>query len=297
MLQTTDKTSHSSSPEISAPVALVVAFAADLARRGRYVEAERLLLGLPNDVVTPSVPDLLARVYAQQARYAEAEAQWTNAVQLDPSNEEYLACLKAAERLRSGAPWHLGARWRLATAIALIAIVLFAILVKKQPRSQPSTVSESQRVRIAAPVESPKSELPTFHLAKATVNRTDNALEIRFNDGLFSGGTRFSKAGKESLQEFAEQISSKSSSLRLELRGCTDLQRIKSENSFRDNPQLGLARAEQVALFLHQAEGFPLNRISISTAISVPEPKLPASSNLPVLSQRTVTIRVWVAED
>ena len=298
MLDATTKTAQSTTPEISAPIGLVVAFAAELARQGRHAKAERLLLSLPNEVVTPSVLDLLARVYAQLGRYSDAEAQWTNAIQLDPSNEEYLACLKAAERLRSsGAPWHRSPLWRLGAAIALTAIVVFVMLVRKRPWSQPSTNNGSHEVRVPPPVEHPKPNLPNFHLSRATVRRTGTALEIEFDDGLFSRGTRFSKAGKERLREIAGQIRSQGSGLRLELRGRTDPQRVRWDSRFRDNSHLALARAEQAALFLHQMSGLPLSRISISTAFDGLESEPPIPHSLPIRSRRTVTIRVLIAED
>jgi len=297
MLHTTTKTSQSSTPEISAPIALVMAFAADLARQGRHIEAERLLLSLPNDVVTPSVLDLLARIYAQQGLYAEAEAHWTSAVRLDPSNEEYLACLNAAEHSRSGAPWHRSRRWRVGTAVALTAIVVFAFLIWRRPRSEPNANNGSRKVTETRPLEPPKPRLLNFHLSRATVRRTDSALEIEFNDGLFSRGARFSKAGKGRLREIAGQIRSQSSGLRLELRGRTDPQRLRRDSGFQDNAHLALARAEQAALFLHQMSGLPLSRTSISTVSDGLESEPPIQRNLPVQSQRTVTIRVLISED
>ncbi len=85
---------------------LVLAQATDLARAGRYTEAEKLLA--ENTTWTqetmPEVLDLRARICAQQGRFREAHIFWSRALQLDPTNEAYVTCLL---RLRG----HRVSRW------------------------------------------------------------------------------------------------------------------------------------------------------------------------------------------
>src|SRR5437667_4862051 len=106
MTRTAAKTTESGPVALCMSIELVLASAAELARQNRHADAERLLVSLPADAITAPALDLLARIYAQQGRYGDAEAKWMSAIQLDPSNQDYLTSLKAAERFRSGAGRH-----------------------------------------------------------------------------------------------------------------------------------------------------------------------------------------------
>jgi len=80
---------------------VVLARAADLARAGRYAEAEALLQQeLRDRKATPAILDLLARIHAQQGHWREAEAAWTQALQLRPANEMYTAGLRRISQVR-----------------------------------------------------------------------------------------------------------------------------------------------------------------------------------------------------
>lgn len=73
---------------------LVLAQATDLARAGRYAEAERLLAeNVRDQEMMPATLDLRARICAQQRRFQQAHVLWTHALQLDPKNDAYIAGL------------------------------------------------------------------------------------------------------------------------------------------------------------------------------------------------------------
>jgi Uma2 family endonuclease len=73
---------------------LVLARATELARAGRYAEAESLLkASIPDLETMPAALDLLARIYAQQRRFQDAYTFWTRALQLDATNVAYQAGL------------------------------------------------------------------------------------------------------------------------------------------------------------------------------------------------------------
>jgi tetratricopeptide (TPR) repeat protein len=77
----------------------VLAQATDLARTGRYVEADRLLAENIRDLERmPAALDLRARVHAQQGQLREARSCWKRALQLDPTNEVYIAALERIKR-------------------------------------------------------------------------------------------------------------------------------------------------------------------------------------------------------
>lgn len=85
---------------------LVLAEATDLARAGRYREAERCLEeGIPEPETMPEVLDLRARICAQQGRLGDAERFWTQALQLDPQNEAYAADLRRIVQYRLPRPF------------------------------------------------------------------------------------------------------------------------------------------------------------------------------------------------
>lgn len=103
--------------------------AVELAREGRYQEAEQLLPGVVRDeeALRPAVLHLQARIYAQQGRYREAEVCWLEAVRLAPGNPRYHQALKA---LRDGVrPWpavRLAAGGLIVLAVAIVGFALLA---------------------------------------------------------------------------------------------------------------------------------------------------------------------------
>jgi nucleoid-associated protein YgaU len=102
----------------------VVARAAQLARRGRYPEAEQVLLGsTAGRDASPAALDLLARIRAQQGRFADAERLWSRATELDPANQTYAAGLRLAAGKRRGAA-RPAVRWAVAAGV-LVVLVLF----------------------------------------------------------------------------------------------------------------------------------------------------------------------------
>jgi tetratricopeptide (TPR) repeat protein len=105
---------------------VTLARAAELARAGRYGQAEALLLEVtqgPN--VTPSSLDLLARIHAQQGRLLEAQSSWRRAAQLDPSNDAYHAGLRRIARIQRRPIW-LGTLSPVLVGLALLVFVAFA---------------------------------------------------------------------------------------------------------------------------------------------------------------------------
>jgi len=91
---------------------VMLAQAMELARAGSYEAAEALIEPLRRDEFTGRIAtDLLARIRAQQKRFAEAHALWAELCQVDPQNESYKGALKQADgRL---AKQRHSRRWRL----------------------------------------------------------------------------------------------------------------------------------------------------------------------------------------
>jgi type VI secretion system protein ImpK len=77
--------------------------ATELARAGRYAEAESLLSPNGQPAEMPRDLDLLARMAAQQGRYADARRFWEAALKIEPENNAYILCLEHLEQAKQGA--------------------------------------------------------------------------------------------------------------------------------------------------------------------------------------------------
>lgn len=98
-----------------------LAHASDLARSGRYAEAETVIQDAIRDRdASPAILDLLARIHAQQRHWKEADAAWSQARHLDPQNEEYVAGLKRILKMK---------HWRIFPRILLLIIMSLLIVL------------------------------------------------------------------------------------------------------------------------------------------------------------------------
>ena len=68
--------------------------ATELARSGRYLEAEGILSPNGHPSETPRDLDLLARIAVQQGRASDARRLWEHALEEDPKNSAYKECLQ-----------------------------------------------------------------------------------------------------------------------------------------------------------------------------------------------------------
>ena len=74
--------------------------AAELARSGRYLEAEALLCRRAELPSNPEDLDLLASIAAQQRQYDRAGDLWNKALAMKPGEESFLQALEALQRVR-----------------------------------------------------------------------------------------------------------------------------------------------------------------------------------------------------
>ena len=246
---------------------VVLCCATLFARDGLYDSAERLLAAIPAESATADVFDLLARIYAQQKRYPDAEAQWTHAIQLDPANRDYQRCVREAERRRLY-PASFARKWILGILLILVALV--------------ATLSLWEWTRAPAHVK----VAPAQPLTETQVQRSASPTEFRFSGPLFSSGTRFTRVGGNQIRKIGRQIRAAS---RIEIIGQTDSQQLKPRSKYRDNQELGLARASAVALLLHNEFGIPLTKMTVASGGPPDLGDRLASGH----ERRTAVIRVW----
>lgn len=101
---------------------LLFSEASKLARNGYYPDAELLVrqsLCTPSGL-RPALWNLLAKIYAQQGRYMDAESCWREALVLAPGTLEYLEGIQTIARESLKRPIAAGLKW-------VVASLLFAV--------------------------------------------------------------------------------------------------------------------------------------------------------------------------
>lgn len=102
---------------------LRLARATDMARSGRFLEAEALLRPFGEQPKDALELDLLARIAVQRWRFEEARSLWEAAIRSDPANEQYRKCIFKLDVRKA----RLEA-WARIAGISLTAVIFGAIL-------------------------------------------------------------------------------------------------------------------------------------------------------------------------
>jgi tetratricopeptide (TPR) repeat protein len=135
--------------------------AAELARAGRYSQAEVILQQIDkNRDLRPLILDLRAKMFAQQGRYIEAYACWTEALSISPGNTEYSEAIEALRARALYRPWIRPARMVAATLV-FVLVVVGAFVLGQRTRTD-SFKAENSRAAITESVREsrPKQETP-----------------------------------------------------------------------------------------------------------------------------------------
>lgn len=227
--------------------------AAELARAGKYFEAECLLEHLIKEGnELPAIFDLMARIRAQQGRLLEAQSYWADAIQLSNSKDIYRTALKRIEHLQTGPPW-IG---RIRQLVLGLAILLSLILITGV------TIPLLRKIRIPdhpqrlGPVrETPltPAKIPpqmNINIRGAMIKGKDDYLEIAFINGLFSRKTDLSQEAKAILDLLAEELRPYEGKIQVNVEGHTDNLPILNGWIFQDNISLGMQRAVTVIDYL-----------------------------------------------
>ena len=295
----------SSSGDAGTSPELLLACAADLARAGRYQDAERLLAAIPEQFLPSQSLDLRARIAGQQRRHEEARAYWGQALLQDPTNAELQAVARAIERWCSPNLWTrmslavLGTPFRrVATAAMLLGAVLCALwsVDHVAPTLRPRAVSSPPVMTSAtsiAPRESSvvrDARLDQLQVPGSAIRKLAAGVEVVFVHGLFSDGLTLTQSGREALTKLAGQLRPYGQALHVEIEGRADSMPVRPGGRFPTNSQLALARAEYVAVFLHSAGSIPLSRAALSASSEV-DGSLSTPEKFS-LAERTVVLRL-----
>ncbi len=268
--------------------------ATDLARRGRYDEAETPLQELvqPGQVL-PEVWDLFARVKAQQGRLAEAAAMWKQAARVDPGNEVYEAGLRRIaqiERHRKGRPIVL-------TVGIGVALVVFVGIITwkswdrgKRKESSPLNLSQNEPVT-SGTVQAAKLDL---RAPGVVIHSEANALVATFEAGVFSQGTSLTPEARTALTTLGRQLEPYSDRISVVVTGHADNIPVPEWLPYRDNIDLGYRRAIAVIDHLRASAQLPSSAFAARSLGKYGTPYDHATPESRVRN-RTVIIRIFLS--
>lgn len=273
--------------------------AAELARAGKYLEAECLLLHLIQEgCESPVIYDLLARIRAQQGRLLEAQSYWADASRLKPTKGCYRAALKRIEHLQTAPAWIVRLRpllVGLSLLICLILIITTAVLnleKLKLPAAKTATAVDPQPAA-TPPVKPPphiRIDIPGVNL-----DYRDDQAVITFESGLFSRQTELRPEAKAMLDLLAEQLQPYKGKILANIEGHTDDLPIINNWIYRDNIALGMQRAVTVIEYLRLKGDFPAKMFKASSTGEL-HSLYPNDTLSNRLRNRTVVIRITGAQ-
>ncbi|MFI5610670.1 tetratricopeptide repeat protein [Amycolatopsis sp. NPDC051903] len=286
---------------------LLLAEAADLARRGDYAGAAALLERDATDDTARL--DLLARVHAQAGDFDLADAAWARVLELAPESASAQAGRRVISRVRSGRLRRRPVGRRLAAAgVGVLVVAGAAAVVVTLPWSSGSQPAAAAPASPALQAEVDRLHTSLSREADAARTRADrltalaarlaapgvrtavtgSAVSVTFDEGLFNpDATSPSRAGRESLERWAAVL--KGQPVRITVLGHGV---AVAGGPATGGSTIALARAAAAARVLATASGLPLTTFAISSAdqTAAAHPAGDAAAN------RTVTVEVAPAD-
>jgi len=246
--------------EVGALVAqIAVSHATELARSGRYADAESALALAER---TPPALDLLARICAQQGRLVEAQALWSEATRLEPNNESFRTALQRVARMNRGSSWVRAGRFLAAVAIAVLLVILLLNWQKNWWRRERSELVTELRLQV--PLSQPAKTPPIrLTVPGTTLRNEDGVAVLRFNSGLFMHGDRLTPQGRSVLMDVAEQLKLIGGRIAVCVVGYGDNLPVSRSSRFRDNRALALARADAAARVISYKANLTTGELSV----------------------------------
>jgi flagellar motor protein MotB len=281
-------------------VQVAVARAVDLARAGRYDEAEVALATVPHESEAEAlVLGLLARIRAQQGRFAEADALWVRVLMLEPANEAALAGRRQIAVHRGGGRIRSLFLPALTIALALLVMVVGGLVARAYLRdlrvSLQREVAAAARVRAPAPGPASVSVLPApegaLDVAGVTSRTESGRLMVSFDQGLFTHGTHWRPEARATLRAVADRLAPKIGEYTIEVVGRTDGLLPHPTARFHTNTELALARAVAVVGELTRGGRLPASALRIDAG-GLASGRLPEAARRPDPAARTIELRV-----
>lgn len=239
-----------------------IANATNLARRGYYTQAEALISDILNvHGENAGILDLQARILAQQGRLFEAEALWRKASFYDPSNRAYQAALLRIAKFQQRPIW-LIPLFRLLMGVFFIAAIVFGIITVMNQIKQNVNKSnvDGELLKKVTSLESliadsSRSQLPPhLDISMPDISMRDEGNErvIIFKKGLFEKGAILRPDAKILLADLGKRLGVYGGRILIKIYGITNNIPLAADDKYRDNFDLGKARA--VAVYDHFRE-------------------------------------------
>ncbi len=269
--------------------------AAELARAGKYLEAECLLQHLVQEGnELPAVYDLLARIRAQQGRLLEAQSYWADAIQLSSAKDFYRTALKRIERLQTGPSW-IGRIRPLLLGLGLIMGLIITIgatlpFLEKLKAPIPKAINHNvPQTVVETPVKSPPPVV--INIPGVLINKKDANIELTFIKGLFLRQTELNPEVKTTLDLLANQLRPYIGKIQVNIEGHTDDLPIQNNWIYRDNVSLGLQRAVTIIDYLRLKGQLPAKMFKASS-VGESHSLFPNDTPSNQMRNRTVVIRI-----
>ena len=269
--------------------------AAELARTGKYREAEAILTRMGEESgLTPPALDLLARIRAQQGRYAEARAPWTAAARQDPDNPIYRRALQRLEK-RRGPHWLPIALRGLAAFIFVACLAAAATIILRKISDQTASHQTTDSLNEARNNAGLRRLAAAFRFPGANVRMENDRVTVSFDRGLFVHGANLTGGAKQILGTFCVRLKLFVGHVAVNIEGRTDDIPMPSGRSFPDNEALALRRAAAVADYLRAATGLSAANVTVS-GLGAVSPLMPNNTLSNRLRNRTVLIHLCIEE-
>jgi flagellar motor protein MotB len=163
------------------------------------------------------------------------------------------------------------------------AIVIPPVSLEQPPVTAPAQQEKQAVIKL--------EEFGSFTKEQLTVEKAGYSLRIVIQSPLFSYRTSIDESQKPLLKELGAIFARHAGKCAILITGHTDATPIRGSNAYRDNNDLGLARASEVARFLWRQAGVPVGMLAIATA-GPDNPPFPSDTTESDRRNRTTTILI-----
>ncbi len=283
--------------------------ATEAASKGDYSLANKYISNLSDTHEDmPILLDLRAKIHAQQGKLKEAEFLWEKCVALNPENSTYNEALNRVNKLqRTNVTWRF--RWAkligTVLTIILLSILLVFIFNRNDEKTSKLEILQKQQSATLKRIENKlvtNENAPTDNLIPIIskkieevngigLEKNNQGLLIKFNEGLFSNGIKFRPSHEATINQLAKVLETYSGKITIIILGCSDTIPLTDSIQFKSNHDLGLARANYVYNIFYQN-----SRIATESLIfgSVGDTNTPFSNDTREnrMKNRTVFIKI-----
>jgi flagellar motor protein MotB len=251
---------------------IAISRAAEIAHIGRYAQAETMLseVGGESGSSTASL-DLCARINAQQGKLVEAGKLWAQALEMEPDNKAYRGALDRITKLQKRPHWFIFAP-RLLTLVAFIlCLIVGGFAIRKYINSlRDSVKSEANRLGETFTQTTLQESTATkahlkINLPGVVAKNLSGETTITFNEGIFLRNAQIKPDAKVLLTNLGQQLEQDMGNVSIRIIGHTDNEPMPSGKQYKDNTDLGLARATTVFQHLRETTRLPVATLSVSS--------------------------------